>query len=393
MPRNRCGRGIVGIASGSGGPRARYRHVTRSASKSPGRSRSAGPPLRATRAPKSFHPRGPRGGGPTRLERPSSRSGSASSRPWSTSSRRRCSRRPRRRGRRRRRDRPTAMPPRTSATRPPRSPRRDRAARGAGTVAPPESRPLGSVRHPGHAREEEGQRRFRPGLRDPVGRRRVHLPVPQPHPVRLPRLRAVRPGAPSRTASCSPGSGSCSAAGSPSRSATSSRWPTASTPSRCSTSSSTSISIPGSASASGRFKTPFTYEFFVEPVQGLILPERSIFFNNFGQNRDLGIMAFGRLFNNTFDYATGIFNGNRNGYIAASDCEVHLVVHQLEAVQQLGRARSSRTSTSAARSSAATRHQLPVPHDPPDHRADGRQRGRRRAVPRLQQQRAASRGC
>ena len=25
----------------------------------------------------------------------------------------------------------------------------------------------------------------------------------------------------------------------------------------------------------GRFKTPFTYEFMVEPIQGLILPERS----------------------------------------------------------------------------------------------------------------------
>ena len=46
----------------------------------------------------------------------------------------------------------------------------------------------------------------------------------------------------------------------------------------------------------GRFKTPFTYEFFVEPIQGLVVPERSIFFNNFGQNRDLGVMAYGRLF-------------------------------------------------------------------------------------------------
>jgi len=63
----------------------------------------------------------------------------------------------------------------------------------------------------------------------------------------------------------------------------------------------------------GRFKTPFTYEFLVEPIQGLIAPERSIFFNNFGQNRDDGIMAFGRLFNNTVDYAGGIFNGTRNG--------------------------------------------------------------------------------
>jgi phosphate-selective porin OprO/OprP len=69
----------------------------------------------------------------------------------------------------------------------------------------------------------------------------------------------------------------------------------------------------------GRYKTPFTYEFIVEPPQGLILPEQSIFFNNFGQNRDVGVMAFGRLFNNTLDYATGIFNGNRNGFVAVSD--------------------------------------------------------------------------
>ena len=66
----------------------------------------------------------------------------------------------------------------------------------------------------------------------------------------------------------------------------------------------------------GRFKTPFTYEFFVEPIQGLITPERSLFFNNFGQNRDVGIMAYGQLFNGpNFDqvskvqYAAGIFNG------------------------------------------------------------------------------------
>ena len=45
----------------------------------------------------------------------------------------------------------------------------------------------------------------------------------------------------------------------------------------------------------GRFKTPFTYEFMVDPIQGLIQPERSVFFNNFGLNRDLGVMAYGRL--------------------------------------------------------------------------------------------------
>ena len=76
----------------------------------------------------------------------------------------------------------------------------------------------------------------------------------------------------------------------------------------------------------GRFKTPFTYEFFIEPIQGLITPERSIFFNNFGQNRDVGMMAYGQLFNGPdFDqvskiqYAAGIFNGNRNAFLANQD--------------------------------------------------------------------------
>jgi phosphate-selective porin OprO/OprP len=66
----------------------------------------------------------------------------------------------------------------------------------------------------------------------------------------------------------------------------------------------------------GRMKTPFTYEFLVDPVQGLVVPERTIFFNNFALNRDEGIMAFGRLFDNKFDYAVGIYNGIRNGYLA-----------------------------------------------------------------------------
>ncbi len=69
----------------------------------------------------------------------------------------------------------------------------------------------------------------------------------------------------------------------------------------------------------GRFKTPFTYEFMIEPIQGLILPERSLFFNNFGLNRDLGVMPYGRLFANRFEYAAGIFNGARNGYVAPTD--------------------------------------------------------------------------
>lgn len=71
----------------------------------------------------------------------------------------------------------------------------------------------------------------------------------------------------------------------------------------------------------GRMKTPFTYEFLVEPIQGLMTPERSLFFNNFGQNRDLGIMAYGRILNKQVDYAVGIWNGVRNGFVDNNDAK------------------------------------------------------------------------
>jgi phosphate-selective porin OprO and OprP len=64
----------------------------------------------------------------------------------------------------------------------------------------------------------------------------------------------------------------------------------------------------------GRFKTPWSYEFYAEPINGLINPERSIFFNNYGVNRDTGVMLWGQIFNKTTDYAVGVFNGVRNGF-------------------------------------------------------------------------------
>jgi phosphate-selective porin OprO and OprP len=56
----------------------------------------------------------------------------------------------------------------------------------------------------------------------------------------------------------------------------------------------------------------------------LITPERSLFFNNFGQNRDVGFMPYGQLFDtdngvSRVQYAAGIFNGNRNGFTAKQD--------------------------------------------------------------------------
>lgn len=65
----------------------------------------------------------------------------------------------------------------------------------------------------------------------------------------------------------------------------------------------------------GRYKTPFTYEFYGLPINGLITPERSQFFNNFGLNRDVGLMAWGNFFEKRFEYAVGIFNGSRNAFL------------------------------------------------------------------------------
>lgn len=71
----------------------------------------------------------------------------------------------------------------------------------------------------------------------------------------------------------------------------------------------------------GRFKTPFTYEFYALPINGLINPERSLFFNNFGLNRDLGAMAWGLLADKRIDYAFGVFNGTRNGLLDANNAK------------------------------------------------------------------------
>ncbi len=69
----------------------------------------------------------------------------------------------------------------------------------------------------------------------------------------------------------------------------------------------------------GRYKTPFTYEFYDLPINGFVTPERSLFFNNFGLNRDIGLMAWGQLADNRFDYAAAIVNGTRNGYVDTND--------------------------------------------------------------------------
>jgi phosphate-selective porin OprO/OprP len=65
----------------------------------------------------------------------------------------------------------------------------------------------------------------------------------------------------------------------------------------------------------GRLKTPYTYEFYKINIWDLYTPERSLFNNNFGLNRQVGAMGWGMLFENRLEYAVGAFGGQRNSYV------------------------------------------------------------------------------
>jgi phosphate-selective porin OprO/OprP len=64
----------------------------------------------------------------------------------------------------------------------------------------------------------------------------------------------------------------------------------------------------------GRYMTPLTYDQFAIRPMFLPTPERSLFTTNLGLNRQIGLMAWGHLFDHRLDYAAGIFNGARNSF-------------------------------------------------------------------------------
>jgi phosphate-selective porin OprO/OprP len=69
----------------------------------------------------------------------------------------------------------------------------------------------------------------------------------------------------------------------------------------------------------GRFKSPFCYEFYAQPTEALASGEWSVFFNNFGINRDLGTMLWGESVAGRIDYAAGIFNSVPNAQFDLSN--------------------------------------------------------------------------
>lgn len=64
----------------------------------------------------------------------------------------------------------------------------------------------------------------------------------------------------------------------------------------------------------GRMKTPYLYEYFSIAEGDLIAPERSLYAGNLADNRQVGAMFLGELFENRIGYATGVFDGNRRSF-------------------------------------------------------------------------------
>ena len=66
----------------------------------------------------------------------------------------------------------------------------------------------------------------------------------------------------------------------------------------------------------GRYKTPFTYEWYRIHVWHLLAPERSLFATNYESNRRFGAMGWGTLFDRRIEYAVGSFDTQRNSFRA-----------------------------------------------------------------------------
>lgn len=64
----------------------------------------------------------------------------------------------------------------------------------------------------------------------------------------------------------------------------------------------------------GLTKTPYTYEYYKIAEGDLIAPERSVFVGNLAPNRQIGVMAFGRVADERVEYAAGVFNGPHRSF-------------------------------------------------------------------------------
>jgi phosphate-selective porin OprO/OprP len=64
----------------------------------------------------------------------------------------------------------------------------------------------------------------------------------------------------------------------------------------------------------GRTKTPFSHEYYKIAESDLIAPERSVFVGNLSTNRQIGVMAYGKVLDERLEYAAGLFNGPHRSF-------------------------------------------------------------------------------
>ncbi len=64
----------------------------------------------------------------------------------------------------------------------------------------------------------------------------------------------------------------------------------------------------------GRTKTPYSYEYYKTGEGDLLANERSVFIGNLSPNRQIGVMAFGRVWDERVEYAAGLFNGPHRSF-------------------------------------------------------------------------------
>ncbi|HEX3868909.1 MAG TPA: porin, partial [Pirellulales bacterium] len=69
----------------------------------------------------------------------------------------------------------------------------------------------------------------------------------------------------------------------------------------------------------GRMKTPYTYEYIKMAETDLIAAERSVFVGNLAPNRQIGAMGHGKVLDERFEYALGVFNGPRRSFVDYND--------------------------------------------------------------------------
>ena len=64
----------------------------------------------------------------------------------------------------------------------------------------------------------------------------------------------------------------------------------------------------------GRYRVPYTYDWYALSNQFLVTPERSVFALNYGYNRNFAAMLHGELLDEEVDYAIALATGPRNSY-------------------------------------------------------------------------------